>query len=457
MDARRQGNSDRTAADRLHGRVDAILPQAAIAWGALRGSQRSLLWIAAGMALWAVAVLGDAPPTALIGTFAVGRGAVLRPRRAIRIAVLGTSACARALACELDVRKIRRYEVVGRVRSQTGGAEPADEWTIGSVGELDRLIEEHRIDLVLRARDVSRIEVFDAMSRGWAAPKAKLWELAAFYEETFGHIPVAEINTAWFQYILHPEYRPTPAPVKRALDVAIGATLALLTLPLLGVLAWLVRRDGGPAFFKQLRVGEAGVPFTIYKLRTMALEAGSEVAWSSRDDARVTRLGRFLRRTHLDELPQLFNVLRGEMSMVGPRPEQPLFVEQLERTIPFYSPRHQIRPGITGWAQVRCGYAGSESGTAWKLCHDLYYLKHRSIWLDLKILARTLVAVAADCQWRELRPVPFVEARAPGEAAIAVPAEIVSPPPSSAPVTVTAMAATPPADAIQTGGNVTGM
>lgn len=155
------------------------------------------------------------------------------------------------------------------------------------------------------------------------------------------------------------------------------------------------------------------MPFTMYKLRTMSIQAGGEVAWSSSEDARVTNVGRVLRRTHLDELPQLLNVLRGEMSMVGPRPEQPLLVEQLEATIEFYRRRHQIRPGLTGWAQVLCWYAGSEAGTTWKLCHDLYYLKHRSLALDLKILLRTVLAVRADHQWRESRSTPFVQTPMP--------------------------------------------
>ena len=129
------------------------------------------------------------------------------------------------------------------------------------------------------------------------------------------------------------------------------------------------------------------------KLRTMKIDAGSEAQWASSDDPRVTRLGRLLRRTHVDELPQLLNVLRGEMSVVGPRPEQPEFVAQLERSLQFYDRRHLLKPGITDWAQVRCGYARSDIGSAWKLCHDLYYLKHRSIPLDLVIIGETLRTV----------------------------------------------------------------
>jgi lipopolysaccharide/colanic/teichoic acid biosynthesis glycosyltransferase len=122
-------------------------------------------------------------------------------------------------------------------------------------------------------------------------------------------------------------------------------------------------------------------------------------AWCSAEDPRITPIGRLLRRTHIDELPQLLNIFRGEMSIVGPRPEQPAFVERLERDLPYYNRRHLVKPGLTGWAQVRCGYGGSDPGSAWKLCHDLFYLKHRSFGLDLAILLETVRTVVADGQF----------------------------------------------------------
>jgi lipopolysaccharide/colanic/teichoic acid biosynthesis glycosyltransferase len=154
-----------------------------------------------------------------------------------------------------------------------------------------------------------------------------------------------------------------------------------------------IRRDGGPALFTQVRIGEQGHRFRLLKLRTMRVGADSSAQWACADDPRMTRVGGWLRRTHLDELPQLVNVLRGEMSLVGPRPEQPQFVDRLEQMLPFYQRRHLMRPGITGWAQIRCGYAGSDIGSAWKLCHDLYYAKHRSAGVDLLILCETLATL----------------------------------------------------------------
>jgi lipopolysaccharide/colanic/teichoic acid biosynthesis glycosyltransferase len=207
-------------------------------------------------------------------------------------------------------------------------------------------------------------------------------------------VPAAEITAAWFQCIVDPSYR-GPSAAKRVLDIALALLIGIPFLLVLAVLGPLIARDGGPVFFWQVRVGEGGRPLRLCKLRTMRVGTAA-ATWASPDDPRVTDIGRFLRRTHLDELPQLLHVLRGEMSLVGPRPEQPHIVEQLERDIPFYSSRHLIRPGIAGWAQLRCGYAGSDVGSAWKLCHDLYYLKHRSLAFDLAILGETIGTLFVD-------------------------------------------------------------
>jgi lipopolysaccharide/colanic/teichoic acid biosynthesis glycosyltransferase len=203
---------------------------------------------------------------------------------------------------------------------------------------------------------------------------------------------------------MHPRYRSTGATAKRLLDFAAGAVAGLVALPLIGVAALAIKLDDrGPVFYRQRRVGEGGRDFEILKLRTMSVDAERNGAqWCEAGDQRIARVGRVLRRTHIDELPQLINVLRGEMTLVGPRPERPGIVSQLERVFPHYSRRHLVKPGVTGWAQVRCGYAGSELGTAWKLCHDLYYLKHRSVLSDLLIMLETLAIAAKDAH-RPLR------------------------------------------------------
>jgi lipopolysaccharide/colanic/teichoic acid biosynthesis glycosyltransferase len=159
--------------------------------------------------------------------------------------------------------------------------------------------------------------------------------------------------------------------------------------------------DGGPVLFRQRRVGLRGRQFEVLKFRTMRVgaELPGEARWSTADDDRVTSVGRMLRKTHLDELPQLLNVLAGSMSLVGPRPERPELVAELERKIPHYSRRLLVKPGITGWAQVQSGYGGSDTGTAFKLSHDLYYIKHRSVLFDLLTMVETLRTLVADAQY----------------------------------------------------------
>ena len=152
--------------------------------------------------------------------------------------------------------------------------------------------------------------------------------------------------------------------------------------------------DRGPLFHRQDRVGHFGRAFEILKLRTMYARPGEKLHWTALDDERITRVGRVLRRLHLDELPQAWNILRGDMSVVGPRPEQIRYVEELRESIPYYNTRLSVRPGLTGWAQVNFGYGSGVDGSTVKLSYDLYYIKHQSVALDLLIIARTLFAVA---------------------------------------------------------------
>jgi lipopolysaccharide/colanic/teichoic acid biosynthesis glycosyltransferase len=195
------------------------------------------------------------------------------------------------------------------------------------------------------------------------------------------------------------EFAPRDGVAGRVCDAVLATLILVLAAPVLAVAALAVRLTSrGPAIYRQVRVGRHGRPFTLYKLRSMVhdCEAQSGPCWSTgRRDQRVTRVGRILRRSHVDELPQLWNVIRGDMSLVGPRPEQPAYVAELERVLPFYDRRHLMRPGLTGWAQLRCGYAGTPEGAARKLCHDLYYARHRSVGFDLLILAETAAELLA--------------------------------------------------------------
>jgi exopolysaccharide biosynthesis polyprenyl glycosylphosphotransferase len=331
---------------------------------------------------------------------------VRRAHRATRIVVLGSRRAAAALATELRASG-QRLELVGRIGTEE--RRQGDPQYLGPLSDLCGLIQRHDVDLVLLSGGVPRMRVFEELDRSCQDLPVRVCELSAFYEDHFGHIPLAEINAAWFQCVLHPRYNPSPPRSKRVFDVVVSVVLGLASAPLLIVLALLIRRDGGPALYRQVRIGERGRRFTMLKLRTMRVRPDGDSSWSSANDDRVTRLGAFLRRSHIDELPQLLNVLRGEMSIVGPRPEQPRYVEQLEHSVPFYSRRHRLRPGLTGWAQLHCGYGGSAQGTTWKLSHDLYYLRHRSLALDAQILVRTLTTLVSARQFADLihRPLVF--------------------------------------------------
>jgi len=183
---------------------------------------------------------------------------------------------------------------------------------------------------------------------------------------------------------------------KRIMEVAIVVLLLPIAAVLLAVCALLIKiLSPGPAFYRQERVGRGGKPFGLLKLRTMVPDAESSTGpvWAAEDDSRVTGLGRLLRRTRLDELPQLFQVLTGEMALIGPRPERPQFVRQFAQDVPFYLTRLTVRPGVTGWAQVNHHYDGCRGDVSEKLRYDLYYIRHLSLWLDMAILRHTVGVV----------------------------------------------------------------
>jgi exopolysaccharide biosynthesis polyprenyl glycosylphosphotransferase len=215
------------------------------------------------------------------------------------------------------------------------------------------------------------------------------------YEQLTDRVPVEHVGDQWFVVLplAHSGQNASFRLVKRAMDVAMAAVgLAVFGL-LLPVLALAIKLDSpGPVFYRQKRVGRAGKVYELIKLRSMTVgaEADGLARWAEKYDGRVTRIGRFLRRTRLDEAPQLLNVLRGEMSLVGPRPERPEFVAGLEQEIPFYRTRLTVKPGLTGWAQVNYDYGRTVTDALEKLRYDLYYIKHQSIQLDLVILFKTV-------------------------------------------------------------------
>ncbi len=335
---------------------------------------------------------------------------LLKRHRPRRIAVIGRPEFAHSLARELSSGGIAGYQIVGWIGPPASPSSFASDW-LGTLANVRTAVLDNAVELLVCAPEASAapgedvgaqegsLAVYQQIAGGCLDLPVRMIDASQFYENLLGHVPMGTIDAAWFRYIMHPRYRASSPLSKRALDLALGSVAAVLALPLVAIAAVAIKlSDGGPILHRQRRMGEHGSEFEILKLRSMRVDAESHGAprWSSADDDRVTAVGRLLRRTHVDELPQLINVLRGEMTLVGPRPERPELVNALERQFPHYERRHLVKPGITGWAQVRCGYAGTEAGTAWKLCHDLYYLKHRSVLADLMLMVETAVIAPRD-------------------------------------------------------------
>jgi exopolysaccharide biosynthesis polyprenyl glycosylphosphotransferase len=217
-------------------------------------------------------------------------------------------------------------------------------------------------------------------------------DIITFFENLTGRVPVAALNESWFLENLKEADKKLYNFFKTAGDFILALILAVLLIAILPLIAIAIKlQDRGSVFYTQKRIGLDGREYIIYKFRTMIENAESAGAqFAGMKDNRITPVGKFLRKTRLDELPQVWNILRGEMSFVGPRPERSEFVSELTRQMPFYAVRHLIKPGLTGWAQINYPYAGTFEENLKKLEYDLYYLKNRSILLDIAILFKTL-------------------------------------------------------------------
>jgi sugar transferase (PEP-CTERM system associated) len=221
-------------------------------------------------------------------------------------------------------------------------------------------------------------------------------DLAGMYERVRGEVPIESLKASWLIYGQGFAQGGGRTLVKRLFDIVVSAVMLVLALPVMAVTAMLIRLESpGAIIYRQERVGLGGRRFLCLKFRSMSCDAEGDGVprWATRSDPRVTRVGRFIRKMRIDELPQLINVLRGEMSFVGPRPERPAFVKELKAAIPFYDVRHSVKPGLTGWAQVRYNYGASVEDARKKLQFDLYYVKNHSLFLDLLILFETVRVV----------------------------------------------------------------
>ena len=309
--------------------------------------------------------------------------------RPVWTAVIGSASFANKLASEIEDTGIRGYKVVGYIGEELAGQPARVPW-LGSLEDVRSAVRDQSIDLLVIAPQSRRLEIFERAARECLDLQVRMIEATALYEGLLGHVPIGTINSAWFQFIMHPRYSPSSPLSKRALDLLVSGMMLVARRSRWRSARSLIKvEDRGPIFYRQRRVGEEGREFDMLKFRMLRPDA-DDLWGSMTEEEMLTRIGRFMRKTHLNELPQLWQVFKGEMSLVGPRPEPPQLVNELSGLVPYYERRALVKPGLTGWAQVRCGYAGSRFGTAWKMCHDLYYIKHRSAAFDLLILLQTV-------------------------------------------------------------------
>lgn len=325
-------------------------------------------------------------------TIAAALGRIRRSGRNLRaVMVVGAGVLGRKVVDSLLAHRELGFRVIGFLDDDPGLKECGFHGVpvLGTTSDLERVVRDHRVDQVVLALPMSAHNRTNQMIRkaGQLLVDVKVVpDLLQYFvskggvEELDG-IPIINLTQiplqGWHQV------------AKRMFDVAGAGLLLLAVGPLLPIICWRIRRtDGGPAIFSQVRTGLDGRSFRLFKFRSMRLDAETDRTWTRQDDDRITPIGAFLRKTNLDELPQLFNVLKGDMSLVGPRPEQPEFVARFRRRYPEYNTRHRVRAGLTGWAQVN-GFRGDTS-IRQRVIHDLYYIENWSFTLDLKILMRTL-------------------------------------------------------------------
>jgi len=283
------------------------------------------------------------------------------------------------------------------------GLDKVEETAIAS----HRIIDRNRsLEQAVRQFRIHEIIVAVHQQRGGVLPLRELLDcrlngvqvtdLPRFFERAMGVVPLESLKVSWLIYGSGYRQGWLRTSVKRVFDVLVALPLLVLALPVIAFFAaWIAIDSGGPIIFRQERVGLRGARINVLKFRSMTHDAEKDgkAEWASPNDPRVTRVGRWMRRMRIDELPQLINVLKGEMSFVGPRPERPEFVAMLTQQIPFYSVRHSIKPGITGWAQVRYSYGATVEQAVRKLEYDLYYVKNHTLLLDLLILLETVRVV----------------------------------------------------------------
>ena len=315
------------------------------------------------------------------------------------ILIVGTGEVARQVGEEVRKGKRLGFHLVGFVNApqatnNSNGAQVGD--ILGDPTQMDQIIERYDVDKVVVAITERRGEYPVKEMLALRVGGYSVIEWPVFFEKLSGRIPIDNLAPSFF--IFNEGFRKSRFVllVRRVLSAIAAAVLLILLLPVFLVVAIIIKLDSsGPALYSQVRVGQHNKLIRIYKFRSMRADAekNGDAVWAVEDDPRITRVGRFLRKTRIDELPQLFNVMIGELEFVGPRPERPEFVEKLQAMVPYYTLRHTVKPGITGWAQVMFHYGSTIEESKEKLQYDLFYLKNLSFKLDLLILFHTVKIV----------------------------------------------------------------
>jgi sugar transferase (PEP-CTERM system associated) len=370
----------------------------------LRGTGAAAIALAAVSILLPSARLGSGTFLMTLGVLVVAMplwrvafdGLTSGPRLEERLLVVGTGPLALTVAHQIRAQHDFAYRLVGFIEDPAGVGSGEARPILGAPADLPRIVEAHGIGRIVvgltdRRGQLPIDELLQAKLAG-----VRVEDAATTYERMTGKILVDDLKPSWLIFSDGFQASRVTRVVKRLFDLAGALIGFVVAAPIMLLTACAIRLDSpGPALYRQERVGENGRIFTLCKFRSMRIDAeqGTPI-WAMDRDHRVTRVGRFIRLSRLDELPQFWNVLRGEMSFVGPRPERPFFVRQLAEAIPLYQARHAVKPGVTGWAQVRYRYGGSVEDALEKLRYDLYYIKHLSLVFDLTILVDTIKVMA---------------------------------------------------------------
>jgi sugar transferase (PEP-CTERM system associated) len=314
-----------------------------------------------------------------------------------RLAILGRGQLASELCQVLCEKRWTNLQMIGEIAQNPSHLMPVgdDLQIIGSYENLCEVVERFSIHAIVVCVEDRRLALPVKALLDCKANGIEVIDGHQFFEEVSGRLSIDQLRPSALIFSTGFKRRVLTKALKRVTDSMISAIGLVSLIPLYFVIGLLIKIDSpGPVLYRQMRVGLGGQPFMIWKFRSMQEEAESNgPRWAVKHDPRISRVGRILRKSRLDELPQLYNVLRGEMSLVGPRPERPVFVNELRKSIPYYDMRHTVRPGLTGWAQTQFRYGSTAEDAHSKLQYDLYYVKNMTFGLDLRILVETIRVV----------------------------------------------------------------